>query len=97
VLVALTKIDEYDPTLAVDLKQLPSGSSLATLLASLSQASGIPPNAIFPIKNFSAEYHPDDNPAVAPLLYSLLHHALQSSQTYLEEECGLGSGSDEEM
>jgi hypothetical protein len=70
--VALTKIDEYDPTLAVDLKQLPSSSSLATLLARLSQASGIPPNAIFPIKNFSAEYHPPGRqpssgpPAVQP-------------------------------
>jgi hypothetical protein len=63
--------------------------ALDFLLLQVSQGSGLPPNAIFPIKNFCTEYHPDDNPAVAPLLYHLLHHALLCSRTFLADECGV--------
>jgi hypothetical protein len=59
------------------------------VVTQVSQGSGIPPNAIFPVKNFCTEYHPDDNPAVAPLLYHLLHHALLCSRTFLTDECGV--------
>jgi hypothetical protein len=96
VLVALTKIDEYDPSLADKLQNISTSHPLRTLMARLSQSTGLPANAIFPIKNLSSEYHPDDSPAVAPLLYRLLHHALLCSTTFLEEECGLGEDGGEE-
>jgi hypothetical protein len=60
---------------------------LLGLLSRISQASGVPLNNIFPLKNFSWEYSPQDNPLVAPLIYSLLRHALICANTYLQEEC----------
>jgi hypothetical protein len=89
VLVALTKIDEYDPALVETLQHVSLSEPISSLTSKLSQASGIPPHNIFPIKNFSTEISPADNPAVAPLLYLLLHNALVCSSSFLQEEAGL--------
>jgi hypothetical protein len=89
VLVALTKVDEYDPALVARLQHISVSEPISSLISKLSQASGIPPHNIFPIKSFSTEITPADNPAVAPLLDLLLHNALVCSSTFLQEEAGL--------
>jgi hypothetical protein len=89
VLVALTKVDEYDPALASKLEHITRSELISSLIFKLSHATGIPHHNVFPIKNFSTEYSPEQAPAVAPLLYLLLHNALVCSSTFLQEEAGL--------
>jgi hypothetical protein len=86
VLVALTKVDEYDPDVAEKLDKVMDSARLQALMARLSQSSGIPRNNILPVKNFFTEYHPDDNRGVAPLVFHLLYQALLCCATYLEDE-----------
>ena len=96
VLVALTKVDEYDPEVAEQLDKVMDSARLQALMARLSQSSGVPRNNILPVKNFFTEYHPDDNKTVAPLVYHLLYQVLLCCATHLEDEMDVDADSAEE-
>jgi hypothetical protein len=87
VLVALTKVDEYDPAVAKDLSKVATSPATRTLMARLARDSGVPANNIFPVKNFCTEYTPEASPLVAPLVWNMMYHCLICAEAFLEDEC----------
>eukprot|EP00884_Botryococcus_braunii_P005536 jgi/Botrbrau1/14984/Bobra.0018s0084.1 len=83
VVVFLTKIDEYEPGLVDNLAATFHSERLYKLIQELSLRTGVPRNAIVPVKNFCTEFEPGMNAGI--LILRGVYEALNSATDFLRE------------
>eukprot|EP00884_Botryococcus_braunii_P012107 jgi/Botrbrau1/20898/Bobra.0135s0029.1 len=84
VMVFLTKIDEHEPGLLVDLAATFNSQRIYDIVQDLAFKAGLPRNSIVPIKNFSMEFEPGLNASI--LVLRGIYEVLNSATDYLREE-----------